>query len=202
MRLSEQIYRILLKAYPARYLREYEAPMAQLFSDQLRDANTPAKLARLWLRTSVDLIRTVPLRYFEPRRRPSPFEWWNESARRCLFFARYTAEGSGHAEITPQDLLAGVVREDKTVRRLLPTEALEDIRQMLGGSRPRNRVLRPDVPLSEDCKRVLWAAHRELERTGRTEILPRHLVAAIVRDEKTAAAQLLLRHGIGPERFE
>jgi hypothetical protein len=202
MRLSERIYRILLKAYPERFLLEYEAPMKQLFLDQLRDANAPAKLGRLWLRTSVDLIRTVPVRYFEPRRHPALFQRWNESARRSLFFARYTAEGSGHAEITPQDLLAGVVREDKALRRLLPAEALEEIRQTLGGNPPQNRMLRRHVPLSEDCKRVLWAAQSELERTGRNEILPRHLVAAIIRDENTPAAQLLLRHDLGPERFE
>ena len=106
MRLSERIYRILLNAYPARYLREYEGPMAQLFADQLREANTPGKLARLWLRTAIDLVRTVPVRYIERRRRHGIFSLFNKPARRSIFFARYTAEALEHAEITalPVDL--------------------------------------------------------------------------------------------------
>jgi hypothetical protein len=58
MRLSQRIYRLLLKAYPGRYLRRYGEPMAQLFSDQLRDANSSGGLVRLWSRTLADVLRT------------------------------------------------------------------------------------------------------------------------------------------------
>ena len=60
MRLSERIYQILLKAYPARYLRRYREPMVQLFSDQLRRASGAGSFVSLWLRTLADLLRTVP----------------------------------------------------------------------------------------------------------------------------------------------
>ena len=60
MRFSERIYLILLKAYPTRYLRRYEEPMAQLFSDQLRHASGAGPLVHLWLRTLADLLRTMP----------------------------------------------------------------------------------------------------------------------------------------------
>src|SRR5579859_2210678 len=139
MRISQRIYRLLLKAYPDGYRRQYEAPMAQLFSDQLRAANTPIELIRLWLRTSVDLLRTLPVRHLEPHPRHGPFSRFNKSARRSFFFARYAAKGSGHAEITPEDILIGVLREDRGIRRLLPAEALQDIRHTLGSNPPQNR---------------------------------------------------------------
>ena len=92
MRLSERIYRILLRAYPNRYLCRYGEPMAQLFSDQLQRASGAGLLVRLWLRTMGDLSRTVPARYFErllPNR--GAFSRYNEAARRSIFFARYEA---------------------------------------------------------------------------------------------------------------
>jgi len=103
MSLSERIYRLLLKAYPERYRRQYEAPMAQLFSDQLQAADTRRKLAALWLRTLADLLRTLPARHAEAsphivlgignvgRFRYTP---WSTPARRAVFFAAYEARAS------------------------------------------------------------------------------------------------------------
>ena len=200
MRLSERIYRFLLKAYPARYLREYEGPMAQLFCDQLREANTGVKLARLWFRTAVDLLRTVPVHYFERKRAHGVFGLFNKPARRCIFFARYTAEGREHAEITAEDLLMGVLREDRTIRGLLPAAALDEIVREMGGGRPRNRIFR-NIPPGPSFQRIVAAARQEAERAGAKEILPRHLMAAIISDGSTLAAQVLLRHGIDRDRL-
>jgi hypothetical protein len=52
---SERLYRILLRAYPARYRQEYEEDMTQCFRDQLRAANTVGKILGLWARTISDL---------------------------------------------------------------------------------------------------------------------------------------------------
>ena len=67
MRLAERIYRLLLKAYPEQYRSRYEEPMAQLFADQLRAADTSWKLVRFWLRTLTDFVRTLPARHAENR---------------------------------------------------------------------------------------------------------------------------------------
>ena len=56
MRFSERIYLILLKAYPTRYLRRYEEPMAQLFSDQLQRANGAGQLAYGYERWSIFFV--------------------------------------------------------------------------------------------------------------------------------------------------
>ena len=199
MRLSERIYRILLKAYPKRFRERYEAPMSQLFADQLREANTLVRIVRLWLRTAFDLVRTVPVHYFE-RKPAGIFSRYNRQARLCIFFARYAAEGFGHPEITPEDLLLGVVREDRGLRRCLGSEAVQELRRALGSHPPRTRILR-HAPVSEECKRILAAAEQERNTAGEKEILPRHLIAAIVRDNRTAAAQLLLQHGIDLDRL-
>ncbi len=59
--LSGKVYERLLALYPVEHRRKYGAPMAQLFRDQCRDAWTEAHgwgLALLWLRTSMDLVKT------------------------------------------------------------------------------------------------------------------------------------------------
>jgi ATP-dependent Clp protease ATP-binding subunit ClpA len=171
--------------------------MAQLFSDQLQEAKTPGEFLRLWFRTVADLLRTVPVRYIERQGTFSPF---HKQARLCIFFARYAAEGFGHPEITPEDLLLGVLREDRSIRSCLRPEALQEIRRALGGNPPRSRILR-NKTVSAACRRILAAAREEIDRTGEKQILPRHLIAAIVSDGSTVAAQLLLRHGIDLDRL-
>jgi uncharacterized protein involved in exopolysaccharide biosynthesis len=60
-RLSQAIYRRLLRAYPPRHRAAYGAAMAQLFRDQCRDAWTESPtwgLFKLWLRTLPDLAST------------------------------------------------------------------------------------------------------------------------------------------------
>ena len=203
MRLSERIYQLLLKAYPARYLRRYEEPMAQLFSDQLRDANGSRGLVRLWSRTLADLLRTVPMQYFERLRPHGVFSVYNRAARRSIFFARYTAAGFGHDYITPEHLLLGVLREDAEIRGWLTVEALEEIRRVIGvaGKPPRRTSVSVRLPLNHECKRILGLANQEAERAGAKQIMPHHVLVGIVSDGQTVAAELLRRFGIDLDRL-
>ncbi len=57
---AKQIYRRLLKLYPARFREEYEAPLERQFSDEYREAGTPAGRARFWLRAICDLAVSIP----------------------------------------------------------------------------------------------------------------------------------------------
>ena len=203
MRLSERIYRLLLKAYPARYLRRYEEPMAQLFSDQLRDADGSRGLVRLWSRTLADLLRTVPMQYFERLRPHGAFSLYNNAARRSIFFARYTAAGFGHDCITPEHLLLGMLREDAEIRGWLTVEALEEIRRAIGvaGKPPRRTSVSVQLPLNPECKGILGLANQEAERAGARQIMPRHILAGIVSDGQTLAAELLRRFGVDLDRL-
>ena len=55
-----QLYRLLLKLYPARFREEFSAPLERQFSDEYRDAESLTDRVRLWLRTLSDLAVTVP----------------------------------------------------------------------------------------------------------------------------------------------
>ena len=203
MRLSERIYGFLLKAYPKRYLRRYGEPMAQLFSDQLQRASGAGPLVRLWSRTLGDLSRTVPARYFErllPNR--GAFSRYNEAARRSLFFARYEATCLGHGCITPEDLLAGLLREDREIRRCLNPEALDEIWQALGVAvGPIQRKVLGHMPLSDTVKQILSLAVVEADKAGAKSIMTRHVAAAILSQGQTLAADLLCQHGINLDRL-
>jgi capsular polysaccharide biosynthesis protein len=64
--LSTKIYERLLALYPIEHRQEYGPSMTQLFRDQCRDAWTEAPgwaLGLLWLRTSIDLIKTSTLEH-------------------------------------------------------------------------------------------------------------------------------------------
>jgi hypothetical protein len=74
----EKVYCLLLKAYPARFREEYGREMLLLFGDQLRDARERGHVARFWLRTSADWLRTVLFEHvsqrFRKTRQPLPFK--------------------------------------------------------------------------------------------------------------------------------
>ena len=203
MRPSERIYRILLKAYPKGYLRHYGEPMTQLFSDQLRGAIGTSPLICLWLRTLADLLRTVPARHFERLHGGGAWRRYSEPARRSLFFARYEATCLNHECITPEDLLAGLVREDREIRGWLTPQALETIRQAIGATfgRPTQRIVLTRMPLSDTVKQILALGIVEAEKAGTETVMPRHLAAAIIRQGQTLAADLLCRHGINLDRL-
>ncbi len=55
------IYRTMLWLYPRRFRQEYGPDMALLFANQLRDEAA----ARVWARTVVDLVISVPNRHLE-----------------------------------------------------------------------------------------------------------------------------------------
>jgi hypothetical protein len=209
MRFSERIYRLLLKIYPEAYRLRYEQPMAQLFSDQLRAADTRGKLVVLWLRTLVDLARSVPARHADrpplPLSRldpvtPLPLVPWSATARRSIFFAREEASAFGSRVITVEHLLAGILRGEQELPELGPRRD-ELLRELEAGeTRPRRNPPAEDLPISGVLRGVLSVAKDEASRAGASHCTPRHLIAAILQQE-TAAAKLMRRHGIGSERF-
>jgi hypothetical protein len=70
--LAQRLYSVLLHAYPARFRREFGGEMLQAFADQLGDARAWGGRARLYVRTFVDWLRSVPAEHLaehEHRRR-------------------------------------------------------------------------------------------------------------------------------------
>jgi len=59
LRVSERVYRTLLKMYPRDFRREYGSQMEQAFRDLCREQRGTGGLARLWASTILDLASSV-----------------------------------------------------------------------------------------------------------------------------------------------
>jgi ATP-dependent Clp protease ATP-binding subunit ClpC len=128
------------------------------------------------------------------------FERYTEKARRVIFFARYEASQFGSPYIETEHLLLGLVREDKalTSRFLRSHAVVESIRKQI----ETHTVIREkvatsvDLPLSDECKRILAYAAEEAERLSNKQIGPEHLLLGLLREEKGLAATLLKERGL------
>jgi hypothetical protein len=125
----------------------------------------------------------------------SVFERYTEKARRVIFFARYEASQFGSPFIETEHLLLGLLREDKalTNRFLAEHYADELIRQKIEDhTLIREKVSTSvDLPLSNECKRVLAYAAEEAERAGDKHLGTEHLLLGLLREEKCFAAAIL-----------
>src|SRR5579884_1897475 len=69
------LYRLLLKLYPAGFRENYAGPLEREFRDERAEAGGAAELARLWVRTAVDLLLSAP---------PQMIREFGEDARHAL----------------------------------------------------------------------------------------------------------------------
>src|SRR6476619_2973409 len=128
------------------------------------------------------------------------FERYTEKARRVIFFARYEASQFGSPYIETEHLLLGLLREDKalTNRFLRSHASVESIRKQIEGHTTIREKLSTsvDLPLSNECKRVLAYAAEEAERLSHRHIGTEHLLVGLLREEKCFAAQILHERGL------
>ncbi len=128
------------------------------------------------------------------------FERYTEKARRVIFFARYEASQFGSPYIETEHLLLGILREDKalTNRFLQSHGAVESIRRQI----EKHTTIREktstsvDLPLSNECKRVLAYAAEEAERLGHKHLGTEHLLLGLLREENCFAQGILKERGI------
>jgi ATP-dependent Clp protease ATP-binding subunit ClpC len=132
-------------------------------------------------------------------RYPEKFERYTERARRVVLFANYEASQFGSTTIETEHLLLGLIREDKnlTNRFLRNRSSIESIRKEIEGRTTiREKVSTPiDLPLSNECNRILAYAVEEAERLNHRHIGTEHLLLGILREEKCVAAQILHERG-------
>ena len=128
------------------------------------------------------------------------FERYTEKARRVIFFARYEASQFGSPYIETEHLLLGLLREDKalTNRFLRSHASVESMRKQIEGHTTiREKVSTSvDLPLSNECKRVLAYAGEEAERLSHKHIGTEHLLLGLLREEKCFAAEILHDRGL------
>src|SRR5262249_52050513 len=98
------------------------------------------------------------------------FERWTESSRRGIFFARYHASEFGSLSIETEHLLLGLIRENKqlTQRFLQKDSSIPSIRDEIEAQvMIRERISTSiDLPLSNECRRILAYAAAEAEGIG------------------------------------
>jgi len=129
------------------------------------------------------------------------FEKYTEKARRVVFFARYEASQYGSPFIETEHLLLGLLREDKalankylrTARESADTIRTEVESKIVKRARTSTSV---EVPLSQECKRILAAASSEAEGLNQKSVSTEHILLGILREEKSFAAELLSKRGI------
>jgi ATP-dependent Clp protease ATP-binding subunit ClpC len=93
-----------------------------------------------------------------------------------------------------------LIREDKnlTTRFLRNSSSIENIRKEIEGRTTiREKVSTSiDLPLSNECKRILAFAAEEAERLNHRHIGTEHLLLGILREEKCVAAEILHERGL------
>ena len=128
------------------------------------------------------------------------FERYTEKARRVIFFARYEAGQFGSPYIDTEHLLLGLLREDKalTSRFLRSRVDVESIRRQIEQSTAvREKVpTSVDLPLSQECRRILAYAAEEAEALSHKHIGTEHLLLGLLREEKCFGAELLHERGL------
>lgn len=130
------------------------------------------------------------------------FERYTERSRRVIFFARYEALQYGSQVIGPEHILLGLLREDKTIAaRFFPHKnnlTVDSVRKDI----EERIVVRDRIPqsaelhLSPETKRVLFWAGEESRHLKNRNIRPEHILAGLVREERTAAAEILMHYGL------
>jgi ATP-dependent Clp protease ATP-binding subunit ClpA len=128
------------------------------------------------------------------------FEKYTENARRVIFFARYEASQFGGAKIETEHLLLGLLKQNTDlIGRFAPDwKSIDSISKEITSRTPPGEKLPAtvDMPLSEECKRILAYATEEAERLSHSHIGPEHLLLGILRESGSVAAQVLNGHGL------
>ena len=128
------------------------------------------------------------------------FERYTEKARRTIFFGRYEASQFGSPYIESEHLLLGLLRENKGLADtfLHSHGAVESIRKQVEGQTAiREKVATStDLPLSNECKRILAYAAEEADKLSHKFIATGHLFLGVLREQDCFAAKLLRERGV------
>lgn len=128
------------------------------------------------------------------------FERFTEKARRVIFFARYEASQYGSPHIETEHLLLGLVREDQPLLKVLLKEENIDgnVRSEIERHITRRQIISTsvEIPLSNECKKVLNVASDEAQRLGHHHVGTAHLLLGMLGAEGSLPARLLQAKGL------
>lgn len=129
------------------------------------------------------------------------FERYTEKARRVIFFARYEASNYGSHYIETEHLLLGLLREFPDLHSNVRLEQVrEEIeKHVTRGERFSTSV---EVPLTAECKKILYLAAEESKRLSTSHVSTEHILLGILRVENCLAARILLARGLKPQAIQ
>lgn len=132
------------------------------------------------------------------------FERYTEKARRVIFFARYEASQFGSPYIESEHILLGLLRESKALSARLfagSPGAIDKIRKQIEGQTTFGEKIPTsvDLPISEECKRILLYASEEADCLAHKHIGTEHLLLGMLREKDCYAARLLNENGVSLE---
>ena len=129
------------------------------------------------------------------------FERFTESARRVIFFARYEASEYGSYSIETEHLLLGLLREDHSLATFLGKgDAQAQIRAEIEPqiTRAERIPTSVEIPLTNECRKILKLAAEESERLGHRYVGTEHLLLGMFALESSLASRLLHARGLNP----
>jgi hypothetical protein len=117
-----------------------------------------------------------------------------------IFFARFEASQFGSVTIESEYFLLGLFREDrKLLQHFLPnTTSIEAIRRQIEDQITIHEKISTsvDIPLSDECARILSHAAEESEKLGHSYIDTSHVLLGILREGNCVAAKILTGLGL------
>ena len=198
LRISDRLYRRLVRLYPAAYRQEYGEPMAQLFRDCCAaecSVSGYRGLALTWWRALAELVPSLLREYRQEWSTGAP-RAVTPRARRSLAIALHQARSAGRREITPDDVLRGLSAEPEGVAgRVLRGLPASRPSSALSGSAPA-RLLRGSRRATAG---LLRSAEAEARRLGHSYVGTEHLLLALLRSDSPALQALL---GVSAESVE
>jgi ATP-dependent Clp protease ATP-binding subunit ClpC len=132
------------------------------------------------------------------------FERYTEKARRTIFFARYEASHFGSPYVESEHVLLGLLRESKALSARLfansPVTA-DTIRKQIEKHTTFGETIPTsvDLPINEECQRILLHASEEAERLGHKYVGTEHLLLGVLLEKHCYAAHLLNESGVSLE---
>jgi ATP-dependent Clp protease ATP-binding subunit ClpC len=134
------------------------------------------------------------------------FERYTETARRVIFHARYEASKFGSEYIETEHLLLGILRTDGflAMRLFKAPEKLASLRERIEKQFPQREKISTsvDLPVSQQCRRVLAYAAEDATRLNDEHIATGHLLLGLLRVEECAASIIMAENGLTSSQVE
>ncbi len=130
------------------------------------------------------------------------FDRFAESARRVLFFARVAVSEYGSAQIEPEHIMLGIIREGEGAAHDLLFGKFQ-LDQVSLSNEIESRLERKskfpesvEIPFGRLALEVVTASAEEADRLGHHEIDTEHLLLGILRVSDSPPKLILARHGV------